>query len=81
MAHTFRFVVTVEVERTTGQFATRDELADQLREAIEGADPGSLSGDNGGEYDVQSFEVEEEAVPKPKRIKRSIAVNPNPEVK
>jgi hypothetical protein len=57
----FTFVVEVEVERDEGKFASRDELADQLIQEIEGADPGSLSGDNGGEYSTTSWEVSEEA--------------------
>jgi hypothetical protein len=57
----FTFVVEVEVERDEGKFASRDELADQLSQAIEGADPGSLTGDNGGEYSTTGWEVSEEA--------------------
>lgn len=53
----FVFQVEVEVERTEGKFATRDELAEQLMEELEGADPGDLEGDSGGEYEVTSFEV------------------------
>lgn len=76
MSHTFRFIVTVDVERSEGKFATRDELADQLREAIEGADPGDLEGENGGSYSVSSWEVEEEAVPKTKRVRKSLTQTP-----
>lgn len=54
----FTFEVTVYVERTEGKFATRDELSDQLREAIEAADPGCIEGDEGGQYDVTSWDVE-----------------------
>jgi len=53
----FTFTVTVEVEKMAGPFASRDELADQIREAIEGADPGDLYGDNGGEYGVTTWDV------------------------
>ena len=73
---TFTFTVTVEVERTQGKFATREELAEQLREAIEGADPGQLEGDNGGEYEVSSFEVEETETPKPERRRKVSGITP-----
>ncbi len=55
----FKFMVEVEVERTEGKFASREDLGGQLKEEIEGADPGSLTGENDGEYEVVSFEVEE----------------------
>jgi hypothetical protein len=53
----FRIVVEAEVERVEGLFASRDDLGEQLREEIEGADPGTLTGENDGEYEVTSFEV------------------------
>lgn len=56
----FTFTVHVEVERTQGKFAPRYELADQLMEALDGANPDTLTGDN-GEYEVSSWEVEEAA--------------------
>ncbi|MFD5864377.1 hypothetical protein ACFWGP_05460 [Agromyces sp. NPDC127015] len=62
MAHRFTFTVTVEVERTTGKFAARDEMADAIREELEGSDPGGLYGlgaDGESEYDVTSWEVDE----------------------
>lgn len=55
----FTFTVTVEVERREGKFAARDEIVEQLRDAIESADPGEVEGDNGGVYEVVSFEVSE----------------------
>lgn len=55
----FTFTVTVEVSRTEGKFASRDELSDQLVEAIEAADPQSLEGDNGGQYETVSWTVED----------------------
>lgn len=55
----FRFQVEIEVERIEGKFATRDELGEQLLEAIESADPGSVEGDNGGQYEVILFETTE----------------------
>ena len=55
----FTFTIDIEVQRSQGKFATRDELIDQLREAIEGADPGQLSGENGGEYETCGWDVNE----------------------
>jgi hypothetical protein len=53
----FIFTVTVEVEREEGKFATRDELQEQIMEALEGADPNQLDGENGGVYAVTNWEV------------------------
>lgn len=56
----FTFTVEVEVERVQGKFASRDEIAEQLREAVKGADPGSVDGvgaDGDSEYEVTSWEV------------------------
>lgn len=55
----FTFEVTVEVERTEGLFASRDELSEQMSDELENADPGSLDGDEGGQYEVVSWEVAE----------------------
>lgn len=66
----FVFVVEVEVERDSGPFASKDELADQLVEAIEGADPGSLDGDAGGSYSVSDFRVERDVEAEKPRRKR-----------
>lgn len=55
----FQYTVTVEVERDEGLFASREDLGGQIREEIENAEPGSLEGENGGQYSVVSFEVEE----------------------
>lgn len=56
----FTFTVEVEVERISGKFAARDEIEEQIREAIEGADPGSVDGvgaDGDTEYEIVTFEV------------------------
>ncbi|QPE04151.1 hypothetical protein IT882_13215 [Microbacterium schleiferi] len=62
MAHKFSFTVEVEVERESGKFASRDEMAEQIQEWLEGADEGSVSGigaDGDSEYAVTSWEVSE----------------------
>ena len=56
----FTFTIDVEAEHTEGKFASHDELAEKITEAIESADPGSLEGDEGGTYDVTSWEVSSE---------------------
>jgi hypothetical protein len=52
------FEVRVNVERTSGPFASRDELEAQVVDALEDANPGDLEGDAGGEYDVDEWTVE-----------------------
>lgn len=68
----FSFTVTASVERSEGKFASRDELEEQLVEAIESADPGSLDGDAGGVYDVVDWSVSADAAPsgKPRNVNR-----------
>jgi hypothetical protein len=65
----FTFTVDVEVDRVEGKFASRDELADQIMSELEAADPGDLTGDNGGTYEVTSFEVSE--IPQEKRRRKA----------
>jgi hypothetical protein len=55
----FEYKVTVEVERSEGKFASRDELGEQIREALESADPGQLDGENGGVYETNEWTVED----------------------
>jgi hypothetical protein len=55
----FTFTVEVEVEREEGKFASRDDLAEQLQDALAGSDPGVVEGDNGGVYSVVQWDVEE----------------------
>jgi len=45
----FTYTITVEVERESGKFMTRDEVAEQIQEAIEGADPGQVDGGPDGD--------------------------------
>lgn len=65
----FIFEVSVEVERSEGKFAARDEIAAQIQEALESADPGSYEGDNGGQYETSDWSVDEVMQSKPKRPK------------
>jgi hypothetical protein len=58
-AMSFSFTVNVTAERDEGKFASKDELRDQCREALEGADPGTIEGENGGQYSVTDWSVED----------------------
>ena len=65
----FTFTVQVEVSRVTGKFASRDEIAAQIQEALDNANPGSLTGDNGGEYETVTWDVSEDApAPPPGKV-------------
>ena len=60
MAHKFSFTVEVELERSAGKFASREEMAEEIIEALESADPGYLSGlgiAGDSDYDVTNWEV------------------------
>lgn len=54
----FEFTVKVVIERDTGKFASRDEMADQVKDALDQADAGSWDGENGGEYSTQDWQVD-----------------------
>lgn len=61
MAHRFKFEVEVTVERTTGKFASREELADAIRDMLENADEGSIysvGADGDSEYETTEWQVE-----------------------
>lgn len=58
MAHTFKFTVEVTLERDQGKFVSRDEMAEQLADAIEQADPGSVDVDE-STYSVSDWTVNE----------------------
>lgn len=69
----FRIVVEVEAERVQGKFAPKEDVAEQIVEAIESADPGTISGvgaDSDSEYEVVSWEVTEEEPPARPRRRR-----------
>lgn len=70
----FTFEVTVEIERQQGKFAGRDEMEEQIKTEIEDVNPGSLEGDNGGEYEVTQWDVEvKEQKSKPRTKKETPA--------
>jgi hypothetical protein len=61
MAHTFKVELEVIVERIEGKFASRDEIAEAIQEALASAGEGeSLSGigaDGNSEYEIISSTV------------------------
>jgi Zn finger protein HypA/HybF involved in hydrogenase expression len=72
----FVFKVEVEVTRTEGKFATRDEISEQIMEALESADPGQIEGGEGGQYETAAWDVSEEPAPKTARKVKRIADSP-----
>ena len=69
----FSYTVNVSVERSEGKFASRDELGEQIQQALDDANPDSLEGENGGTYEITDWEVEENVPvkPEPKRKKKA----------
>ena len=63
MAHRFTVILEVEVERTEGKFASRDEIAEAIQEALahvrEGESLSGLGADGTSEYEIISSEVAE----------------------
>ena len=60
----FSFTVEVEVERTEGKFAPKDEIEEQLQEALDMANPSSIDGvgaDGTSSYEVTNWEVTSDA--------------------
>ena len=64
MAHAFRIVAEVSVERESGKFASREEIAEQLVDLVEAALDGEtlhgLGADGDSVYEVAEVTVEEE---------------------
>lgn len=56
MAHTFTFIVEVTLERESGKFVSRDEMADELETALQDADPGTVDVDE-TTYNVTDWSV------------------------
>jgi len=78
-----QFLVTVEVNHLTGKFASREEIEEQVREALESADPGGSEGGEGGEYETADWSVDEYVEPKLVKMKRAAspaAKEPDPVV-
>lgn len=69
----FQFLVSAEAERTEGKFESRDSIEEALQEAIDGANPGDIQGDNGGSYDIVVWEVEAQEVTPRKKPKHADA--------
>jgi hypothetical protein len=57
----FVFTIEIEVERTEGKFASREDLGQQLLDEFEGCgiDGLALEGENGGQYEVTDVSVTE----------------------
>lgn len=56
----FVFTVEVEVERTQGKFAAKDEIGAVIQEMIEGANEGMVDGvgaDGESEYEIIDWSV------------------------
>lgn len=67
MANRFEFRVHVTCNRVEGKFASREELAEKIQDALETADLTQIACDNGGQYETE-WEVEEiEPVKKTKK--------------
>lgn len=49
--------VRAELSKVSGKFTSKDELADELIQAVESADPGSLDPTGEGEYEVTDWSV------------------------
>lgn len=63
----FTFTVEVDLEHEEGRWASRAELADQIVNELENADPSSLDGEAGGVYNTTVWEVSEQPQPKGKK--------------
>ena len=74
MAHRFTVTLEIEVERIEGKFASRDEIAEAIQEALASAGEGeSLSGigaDGTSEYEITSSVVVEVADETPAKAAR-----------
>jgi hypothetical protein len=67
----FRFVVDIEVNFTSGKFAAKSDIADEISSELDNCNPGSLSIGE-GEYEVVDWDVSEDEPPKIKRAPRPV---------
>ncbi len=58
MTHVFRFLVEVEVERRSGKFVARDNIATEIADTIIYADPGLIDVEE-SEYQTISWTVDD----------------------
>jgi 3-oxoacyl-(acyl-carrier-protein) synthase len=66
MSSRFRFVVEVELERTEGKFAGRDEMADAIQNALDDANPSQVDGI--GNDGTSTYEVDPADYPIMQRV-------------
>jgi hypothetical protein len=60
---TLTYVVTVQLRQEAGKFAPLEELAQEVQDALENADPSSVDVGE-GDYTVDSWDVARQAQPK-----------------
>lgn len=63
--------ITIELERSEGPFAGGDEMAEKVLEELEAANPDTLEGDSGGEYEVVLWDVDAQFIPVQKAKKKA----------
>ena len=56
----FRFVVTAEVERQEGKFASRDEITENIQQWLEEANEQTIDTEDDAVYEIVSWEVSDE---------------------
>ena len=75
----FTFHVSVEVNRQQGKFASREDIATELQQALDDANPGDLQVGDDGEYTVDDWTVDEQPQEKPKRKPKAVKTALDPE--
>ncbi len=79
MTYIIELKVTVELDRTEGKFASREEVVESLTEWLENANQASIYGigaDGESTYEVINWDVEEVERPKSSRHTRKSRVPP-----
>lgn len=74
----FSFTVNASVERTEGKFESRETIEAELVEALDGANPSSIEGENGGTYEVQDWSVDASPGPTDKKKAKAATKDPTP---
>jgi hypothetical protein len=55
----FTYKIEVEAGRIEGKFASREELGEQIVDALDNANPSDLEGEAGGVYEIVAWDVSE----------------------
>lgn len=68
----FTFLVNIDVQRESGKFESREDIANELLMSLNDANPTSITGPQyDGTFNISDWDVEEQPQPPRKRVRRN----------